>query len=105
MKTNTIKISDEANQKIKMLMARNDMNFSEAVEFLAMLVPTTSTPKTSKLETELSSIQMQAFNIAEYTQEIIQEFRKTGSFPIVAYHDYVMMCTGMIRSDAEDMRS
>jgi hypothetical protein len=81
-------------------MARNDLNFSEAVEFLAMLVPTTPIPKTSKIDAKLSSIQAQAFNIVEYTQEV----KEDDLFPGIVYCDYVMICIGMIEDTIEDLR-
>lgn len=100
MKSNTIKISDEANTRIKVLMAKNDMNFSEAVEHLAMLVPMTSTPQTGKIEAKLASIQSTAFYIAEYTQEAKEE----GSIPSIVYCDYVMDGIRMIEDTIEDLR-
>lgn len=99
MKSNTIKISDEANTRIKILMAKNEMNFSEAVEHLAMLVPMTSTLQTSKIEAKLSSIQAFAYYIAEYTQEVKEE----DSIPSIAYCDYVMDGIRMIQDTIEEL--
>lgn len=98
MKSNTIKISDEANRSIKILMAQNDLNFSEAIEYLAKMIPVTPASKTNKIDAKLSSIQMQAFNIMEFTQEI-----KEGDFlPHEAYYDYVMECIGAIEARLEE---
>ncbi len=98
MKSNTIKISDDANKNLKILMAQKDLNFSEAIEFLAKLIPTPPTYKTDMIDARLSSIQAQAFNIMEYTQEI-----KEGDFlPHEAYYDYVMVCLGMIENYLEE---
>lgn len=100
MKSNTIKISDEANKKIKILMARNDLNFSEAVEHLTMFIQTTPTISASKVDIKLSTIQMQAINIVEYTQEI----KESDSLPTISYYDYVLMGTGLIKNDLEEIR-
>ena len=98
MKSNTIKISNEANTRIKTLMAKKSMNFSEVIEFLAMMIPMAPTPETSKLEAKLASIQATAFYIAEYTQEAKEE----DSIPI-AYCDYVMDGIRMIEDTLEDL--
>lgn len=81
-------------------MAKNDMNFSEAVEHLAMIIPMTPTPKTSKLDAKLSSIQAAAFYLTEYTQEVKEE----DSVPGTEYHDYVMEGIRMIQDALEDLR-
>jgi hypothetical protein len=95
MKSNTIKISDDANRKIKILMARNDLNFSEAVEYLAMLIPVIEDFKTNKVYSQMSCIQMHAFYVIEYTQEIKDE----GYLPTREYFDYIGTCIGMMTDD------
>ena len=98
MKSNTIQISDEANRSIKILMAEKDLNFSKAIEYLAKLIPVTPTPKTNRIDAKLSSIQRNAFNIMEFTQEI----KEGDLLPEEAYYDYVMECLGLIEDDLEE---
>lgn len=98
MKSNTIDISDDANRNIEMLMAQKDLTLSEAIEVLAKLIPMMQVPETNKIDAKLSSIQINAFNIMEYTQEI----KEGDLLPHEAYYDYVMECLGLIEDDLEE---
>jgi hypothetical protein len=100
MKSNTIKLSDAANTNNKTLTVQKDMNLSGAIEDLAKLIPNPS-EYTDKIDARLSSIQMQAFNILEYTQKV----KMSGNRPNIVDYEYITGSFGVIEDNLEEIGS
>lgn len=100
MKSNTIDISDAANTNNKTLTVQKDMNFSGAIEDLAKLIPNPSA-YTDRIDARLASIQMQAFNILEYTQKVkMSDYR-----PNIVDYEYITCSLGVIEDYLEEIGS